>query len=37
MKMKIALVGISGYGGMVLYQMLQHHSQVTQIELYGHQ
>lgn len=35
--MKIALVGISGYGGMVLYQMLQHHSQIKQIDLYGHQ
>lgn len=34
--MKIALVGISGYGGMVLYQMLQHHSHVSQIDLYGH-
>lgn len=35
-KMKIALVGITGYGGMVLYQMLQGHSQVEQVDLYGH-
>ena len=34
--MKIALVGVSGYSGMVLFQMLRHHSHVTKITLYGH-
>lgn len=34
--MKVALVGISGYGGMMLFQMLNHHPHITEIKLYGH-
>jgi N-acetyl-gamma-glutamyl-phosphate reductase len=34
--MKTALVGVTGYGGMVLYQLLQQHPAVTEINLYGH-
>ncbi|CAH1850628.1 N-acetyl-gamma-glutamyl-phosphate reductase [Convivina intestini] len=34
--MKIALVGITGYAGMQLYQLLQNHPNVTQINIYQH-
>lgn len=34
--MQVALVGITGYAGMVLYQLLQKHSGVTKIHLYDH-
>ncbi|MDM7516836.1 N-acetyl-gamma-glutamyl-phosphate reductase [Lentilactobacillus sp. TOM.63] len=34
--MQVALVGITGYAGMVLYQLLQKHSGVTKINLYDH-
>ncbi|MFD1483758.1 N-acetyl-gamma-glutamyl-phosphate reductase [Lacticaseibacillus baoqingensis] len=34
--MKVALVGVTGYAGMVLYQLLKSHPAVDQINLYGH-
>ena len=34
--MKIALVGVTGYAGMVLYQLLNQHPEVSAISLYGH-
>lgn len=34
--MNIAVVGVTGYSGQCLYQLLLQHPQVTQIDLYGH-
>lgn len=34
--MKVALVGVTGYAGMVLYQLLKGHPAVDAISLYGH-
>lgn len=34
--MKVAVVGVTGYAGMVLYQLLKSHPEVSQINLYGH-
>lgn len=34
--MKVALVGVTGYAGMVLYQLLKGHPDVDAINLYGH-
>ncbi|MFD1671228.1 N-acetyl-gamma-glutamyl-phosphate reductase [Agrilactobacillus yilanensis] len=34
--MNIALVGVTGYSGQCLYQLLQQHPHVDQIDLYGH-
>ncbi|WP_125980610.1 N-acetyl-gamma-glutamyl-phosphate reductase [Loigolactobacillus iwatensis] len=34
--MHVALVGVTGYSGMVLYQLLQQHPEVNQVDLYGH-
>ena len=34
--MQVALVGVTGYSGMVLYQLLKQHPQVDGIHLYGH-
>ncbi|MFT8908805.1 MAG: N-acetyl-gamma-glutamyl-phosphate reductase [Lentilactobacillus diolivorans] len=34
--MEVALVGITGYAGMVLYQLLQNHPNVTKIHIYDH-
>ncbi|MEF2721606.1 MAG: N-acetyl-gamma-glutamyl-phosphate reductase, partial [Limosilactobacillus fermentum] len=34
-KMKVALIGITGYGGMVLYQMLKTHPGIDQVDLYA--
>jgi N-acetyl-gamma-glutamyl-phosphate reductase len=34
--MQVALVGITGYAGMVLYQLLQNHPAVSGINLYDH-
>lgn len=34
--MNAALVGVSGYGGMVLFQLLNNHPGVDQVNLYGH-
>ncbi len=34
--MKVALVGVTGYAGMVLYQLLKGHPSVDVINLYGH-
>ena len=33
--MKVALIGITGYGGMVLYQMLKTHPRIDQVDLYA--
>lgn len=33
--MKVALIGITGYGGMVLYQMLKTHPGIDQVDLYA--
>ncbi|MFC6180487.1 N-acetyl-gamma-glutamyl-phosphate reductase [Lactiplantibacillus daowaiensis] len=35
--MQVALVGVSGYSGMVLYRLLKQHPAVDQVNLYGHQ
>lgn len=32
--MNVALVGITGYSGMILYQMLSNHPHVKKINLY---
>lgn len=34
--MQVALVGVTGYSGMVLYRLLKQHPQVDEIHLYGH-
>lgn len=34
--MNVALVGVTGYSGMVLYQLLQQHPEVTTVRLFGH-
>ncbi|ETY75345.1 N-acetyl-gamma-glutamyl-phosphate reductase [Lactiplantibacillus fabifermentans] len=34
--MQVALVGVSGYSGMVLYRLLKQHPNVDHINLYGH-
>ncbi|MFC6171744.1 N-acetyl-gamma-glutamyl-phosphate reductase [Loigolactobacillus jiayinensis] len=34
--MNAALVGVTGYSGMVLYQLLQQHPEVAAIRLFGH-
>ena len=34
--MQVALVGVTGYSGMVLYQLLKQHPKVDRIQLYGH-
>ncbi|WP_395320280.1 N-acetyl-gamma-glutamyl-phosphate reductase [Fructilactobacillus frigidiflavus] len=34
--MKVAVVGITGYSGMVLYQLLKQHSEVSEINFYQH-
>lgn len=34
--MKVSLVGVTGYSGMVLYHLLSQHPQVEQILLFGH-
>lgn len=34
--MQVGLVGITGYAGMVLYQLLRQHSEVSGINLYDH-
>ncbi len=34
--MQVALVGITGYAGMVLYQLLRQHPEVDDINLYDH-
>ncbi|WP_390406411.1 N-acetyl-gamma-glutamyl-phosphate reductase [Lacticaseibacillus jixiensis] len=34
--MKVAVVGVTGYAGMVLYQLLKSHPAVDAINLYGH-
>ncbi|GAA3612104.1 N-acetyl-gamma-glutamyl-phosphate reductase [Secundilactobacillus similis] len=34
--MNVAIVGVTGYSGTVLYSLLVNHPQVTQINLYGH-
>ncbi len=34
--MKVGLVGVTGYSGMVLYQLLQQHPHVDEVVLYGH-
>ncbi|WP_407893085.1 N-acetyl-gamma-glutamyl-phosphate reductase [Lacticaseibacillus sp. N501-2] len=34
--MKVAIVGVTGYAGMVLYQLLKAHPEVSAINLYGH-
>ncbi len=35
--MQVALVGVSGYSGMVLYNLLKAHPAVEQVHLYGRQ
>ncbi|MFD1318464.1 N-acetyl-gamma-glutamyl-phosphate reductase [Loigolactobacillus zhaoyuanensis] len=34
--MNVALVGVTGYSGMILYQLLQQHPEVAAIRLFGH-
>lgn len=34
--MNVALVGVTGYSGMVLYQLLQQHPEVATVRLFGH-
>lgn len=34
--MNVALVGVTGYSGMVLYQLLQQHPEVAMVRLFGH-
>lgn len=35
-QMQVGLIGISGYGGTQLYQLLKHHPHIDNIHLYGH-
>ena len=34
--MQVALVGVTGYSGMVLYRLLKQHPEIDRIQLYGH-
>lgn len=35
--MKVAVVGVTGYSGQILYQLLMQHPEIDAINLYGHQ
>ncbi|MCD2256931.1 N-acetyl-gamma-glutamyl-phosphate reductase [Lactobacillus sp. CC-MHH1034] len=35
--MQVAIIGVTGYAGKILYQLLSHHPYVSNINLYGHE